>query len=269
MRRILVLVVLFMLAAPLVFAGETKTRILLIGKDRDHAYGTHEYMTDCALLATCLKQTKGIETIVSNGWPKDPADTKHIKAIVLYTANGGDVLFNALNRAHVDAMLKNGVGLTAIHWSTAANDKNGDAWQNTLGGWFNTKFSKLNPTTTALKQVAADHPICRGWKDYDLKDEYYLELKFHAKAKPVLQVHLGGKDHTVAWAYERPDSKHGRSFGCVLGHFHANFGEKAFRQALVNGILWTAHVDVPAEGAPVSIAAKDMELPPKTEKKKK
>jgi type 1 glutamine amidotransferase len=245
--------------------GEGKTRILLIGKDRDHAFGTHEYMNDSELLATCLRQTKGIETTVSNGWPKKADQLKDVKAIVLYTANGGDVLFNP---AQVEDMLKNGVGLTAIHWSTGANEKNGDLWLNALGGWFNTKFSKLNTTTTKLKQVAADHPICRGWKDYDLKDEYYLQLKFLPESKPVLQVTIGKQDHTVGWAFERPNAKGGRSFGCVLGHFHNNFGEKAFRQALVNGILWTAHVDVPADGAPVNITAKDMELPPDTRKKK-
>ena len=269
MRRVFLLGLFFFATVSNLDAGEPKTRILLLGKDRDHAYGTHEYMTDSALLATCLRQTKGIETVVSNGWPKEADQVKDIKAIVLYTANGGDVLFNPLVRPQVEALLKNGVGLTAIHWSTAANDKNGEAWQNTLGGWFNTKFSKLKTTTTRLKQAAPDHVICRGWKEYDLKDEYYLELKFAPAAKPVLQVELDKKTHTVGWVYERPESKGGRSFGCVLGHFHNNFAEKEFRQALVNGILWTAHVDVPAQGAPVRVTAKDLELPPKTEKKKK
>ena len=37
---------------------------------------------------------------------------------------------------------------------------------------------------------------------------------------------------------------------------------------LVNGILWTAHLDVPAAGAPCAITPKDMELPPDTRKKK-
>ena len=42
--------------------------------------------------------------------------------------------------------------------------------------------------------------------------------------------------------------------------------EKNFRKAIVNGVRWTAHLDVPAEGAPVDITAKDMELPPKKTK---
>jgi type 1 glutamine amidotransferase len=246
-----------------VYGGEKTTKILLIGKDRDHPYATHEYMTECALLATCLKQTPGIETIVSNGWPKNADTLKDVKAIVLYTRNGGNVLFDPFNKDEAEKLLKNGVGLTAIHWSTGAEGKPGEQWRDTLGGWFSIGFSKLNTTTTKLKQVDPKHPICRGWSEYDLRDEFYLELKFKEKVTPVLQVELDMKLHTVAWAYERPDSNGGRSFGCVLGHFHSNFSEKPFRQALVNGILWTAHREVPAMGAPVAVTAKDLELPPK------
>jgi type 1 glutamine amidotransferase len=88
------------------------------------------------------------------------------------------------------------------------------------------------------------------------------------KIKPVMTVQLEGKDYTVGWVYERPNSGGGRSFGCVLGHFHEQFGLEPFRRALVNGILWTAHRDVPEAGAPCRITAKDMELPPDTRKKK-
>ena len=31
---------------------------------------------------------------------------------------------------------------------------------------------------------------------------------------------------------------------------------------IVNGILWSAHVDVPAAGAPVQLEEKDLALPP-------
>ncbi len=262
MKRVALFILVALFAISPAVAQE-KTKILLIGKDRDHPYATHEYMTDCALLAACLRQTPGVETAVSNGWPKNPDTFKDVKAIVLYTRNGGNVLFDPFAKEQAELLLKNGVGLTAIHWSTGAEGQVGEQWLDALGGWFSTKFSKLSTTTTKLKQVDPKHPICRGWSEYDLRDEFYLELKFKEKATPILQVELNKKVHTVAWTYERPDSKGGRSFGCVLGHFHANFGEKPFRQALVNGILWTAHRDVPEMGAPVAITAKDLELPAK------
>lgn len=251
-------------------AGETKTRILLIGKNNDHAYGTHEYMFECNLLAKCLHQTKGVETVVSNGWPKDEALLKDIKAIVLYTANGGNVLLAPDVRDQSLKMLKDGVGLTAIHWSTGADKLRGEEYMKILGAWFSTADgSKLNTTTTKLLQTDPKHAICSGWLPYDLRDEYYLDLKFMPEIKPVLSVKLKDKDYTVGWAYERPDSKNGRSFGLVCGHFHDNFGEKNFRKAIINGVLWTAHLNVPATGAPVNIVAKDLELPPPPKKAKK
>ena len=84
----------------------------------------------------------------------------------------------------------------------------------------------------------------------------------------VLAAVVEGKEYSIGWVYERPNSNNGRSFGFVGGHFHDNFGIKPFRQAVVNGILWTAHIDVPEKGAPISILPKDMELPPEEPKKK-
>ena len=269
MHRILVSAFVVMLLLGRVGAGEPTTRILLIGKDRDHPFQTHEYMSDCELLAKCLRQTKGVEAIVSNGWPKDPAVVKGVKAIVLHTANGGNVLFNnPLIRKDVDDLIAKGVGITAIHWSTGADEKAGATWLTTSGAWFHSgSFSKLHVGTERLLQADPKHPVCRGWKEYDLRDEYYLKLAFHPDAKPVLKIEVNNTPHTVAWVLERPKTK-GRSFGFVCGHFHANFGEPAFRRAIVNGILWTAQLEVPMEGAPVEITPQDMELPPDTRKKK-
>jgi hypothetical protein len=172
-RRLILALLIGLLAGATLFGAEKKTKILLIGKDRDHPFGTHEYMTDCQLLAKCLQQTPGVEAIVSNGWPKDEAVLKDISAIVLHTANGGNVLLGGPHRKQAEELLKNGVGLTAIHWSTGASDENiGEAYQSILGGWFNRKFANLNITTTKLQQADSKHPICRGWKEYDLRDEY-------------------------------------------------------------------------------------------------
>lgn len=269
MRRSLLVLAVWLVSSTCLWAADNKVKILLIGKDRDHPFTTHEYMTDCQLLAKCLQQTPGVEAVVSNGWPKDPALLKDVNAIVLHTANGGNVLLGGPHRKQAEELLRNGVGLTAIHWSTGTSDLEvGEAYLKQLGGWFNTKFSKLNTTKTMLLQADPKHPISRGWKEYELRDEYYLLLRYQPESKPVMKVRIGDMDHTVGWVYERPGSKGGRSFGFVCGHFHANFGEKPFRQAIVNGILWTAGVDVPEGGAPCEITPKDLELPPDTRPKK-
>jgi type 1 glutamine amidotransferase len=50
----------------------------------------------------------------------------------------------------------------------------------------------------------------------------------------------------VGWARERADG--GRGFGTTLGHFHGNWRVEAYRTALLNGIAWSARVEIPVHG---------------------
>jgi type 1 glutamine amidotransferase len=261
----------WLLASTTLWAGENKTKILLIGKDPDHPAKTHTYIPDCELMAKCLRQTKGVETVVSNGWPKNDDVLRDVNAIVLETRLGGTVLFRGPQHRIAEELLKKGVGITAIHWGTGAETPEGERWLHAMGGWFNAErdgFSRYLVQISTVHQSDPQHPVSRGWKDFDLREEYYFKLRFLPEAKPVMTTVIEGKDWPIGWVYERPDSNGGRSFGFVGGHFHENFGDKAFRQAVVNGILWTAHVDIPPEGAPISLTEKDMELPPFDPRKK-
>lgn len=253
------------------YAEDRTTRILLIGKDRDHPYQTHEYMAWANLLAKCLRQTPNVEAIVSNGWPKDPQVLANLDAIVMHNAMGGDFLYDPSRRQDVLRLLSNGVGLTAVHWSTAAqSDDAGQFLLETLGGWFRKDFAQVIVTTHLLEQADPDNPISHGWQNYELRDEYYLGLRFAPAMKPALKVRADGQEYVVGWTFERPDqdsAAKGRSFGCVLGHFHEEIGIPAFRTMLVNGILWTAHREVPKAGAPCRITDEDMVLSPDTRKK--
>ena len=74
---------------------------------------------------------------------------------------------------------------------------------------------------------------------------------------------LSGVDQVVGWTLERRDSNGGRSFGTTLGHFHDNFARDDFRRLIVNGILWTAHVEVPAAGADIAVDDRHIKLPPR------
>jgi hypothetical protein len=258
------LVTWFLLPTALVAADKT-TKVLLIGKDLDHPRNTHTYMSDCELLAKCLRQTPGVETVVSNGWPKKPEALEGVKAIVLHTRLGGTVLFGGPQRRQAEEMVKKGVGLTAIHWGTGAEPPEGDEWLQAMGGWFNAErdgFSRYLVQTSRVHQADPAHPVSRGWKDFDLREEYYFKLRFLPEARPVMTTVIEGVEYPIGWVYERRGSEGGRSFGFVGGHFHDNFGINAFRQVVVNGILWTAHIEVPANGAPINIKARDMELPP-------
>ena len=110
------------------------------------------------------------------------------------------------------------------------------------------------------RQAQPDHPICRGWKEFALHDEYYLNPTIHGDATPLLQVAVKDKPVVVGWAYERPDG--GRSFGTTLGHFYRNFQREDFRRMIVNGILWSSKVEIDKSGARVDLNKADLALPP-------
>jgi hypothetical protein len=64
-----------------------------------------------------------------------------------------------------------------------------------------------------------------------------------------------GQD-VVAWAYERPEG--GRSFTFTGAHLHASFEQEGYRRMLVNGILWSAGLEVPKDGAKVELDAAEL-----------
>jgi type 1 glutamine amidotransferase len=251
-----------------------KAKILFIGANPDHPYGSHMYLHTCGVLAKCAELTPGVETVVSNGWPKEAKTLDGIKTIVVYTSPAAELLLEGPQRGQVDDLMKKGVGLVTIHWASSIYKKNyeqlGPTWLSYLGGTWVSNVG-LGGGKSPLKQLIPEHPICRGWKEYEINDEFYLDPVIKG-AMPLLQVKNQRKqkdavveqDVIVGWVYERPDG--GRSFGTTLGHPYANFQNESFRRMIVNGILWTAKIDVPEKGAPVGIDEKDLALPPQMKK---
>jgi type 1 glutamine amidotransferase len=160
-------------------------------------------------------------------------------------------------------MMKEGVGLVTIHWASTVKKENlerlGPKWLEYLGGTWVSNVG-LSGGKSPLVRLIPEHPICRGWDEYEIEDEYYLN-PIIKEAKPFLQVReRGGKEVIVGWVYERPGG--GRSFATTLGHPYRNFQIEAFRRMLANAILWTAGRDVPEGGAPVNVGEEVLALPP-------
>lgn len=240
--------------------AEAKGKVLFIGKQPDHPFGTHMYLHTGEMLTKCLKLSN-VETVVSDGWPKDTSVLEGVSAIVVYTTPAAELLLDGPHRDQVDAMMKQGVGLVTIHWASSVYEKDlerlGPTWFSYTGGTWVTVVG-LHTGKSPLKQLQPKHPICRGWKEYELFDEYYLNPTIK-DATPLLQVTAKDKPVVVGWSYERPNS--GRTFTTTLGHFYKNFQREPFRRMIVNGILWTAKAEVPEGGAPVTLSDEDLALP--------
>jgi type 1 glutamine amidotransferase len=222
------------------------------------------YMHTCDVLAKCAELTPGVKAVVSKGWPQDAKTLEGVNTIVLYTNPAAELLLDAPHRETVDQLVAKGVGLVTIHWASTVKKDNlerlGPTWLSFLGGTWVSNVG-LSGGKSRLERLAPDHPICRGWEEYEIDDEYYLNPIIE-EAKPFLRVReKGGQDVIVGWVYERPDG--GRSFATTLGHPYRNFQIEAFRKMLVNAILWTARLDVPKDGAPVKLDEAALALPPK------
>lgn len=245
-------------------AADKPVRVLFIGKQPDHPFATHMYLHTGEMLARCLERSGDIETIVTDGWPENPTVLTDIDAIVLYMTPAAEFLLDGPHRPEFEAMMKRGVGLVTLHWASSVHQKNldrlGPTWLSYLGGTWISNVGLLTGNSP-LRQLAPDHPICRGWSEYELHDEYYLNPTIGTASTPLLRVTAGDQEVIVGWAFERDNG--GRSFGTTLGHFYRNFQREPFRRMIVNSILWTAHVDIPEDGARVDLPPDKLALPQK------
>ncbi|MCO5052920.1 MAG: ThuA domain-containing protein [Verrucomicrobiae bacterium] len=273
MKKIIVgLAMLGLLAGVGSQAAEKK--IVFIAGTPSHGPGEHEHRAGCLLFQTCLQNTPGITSVVySNGWPADPKAFENAATIVVYAdGGGGHPLLQGDHLKIIGALMDQGVGLVCLHYATEPTLEKGEReFLEWIGGAFEINWS-VNPHWDAHFKSLPEHPVARGVKPFHIVDEWYFNLRFRDQMQgvtPLLSAvpdgsttnrndgpHEGnpamrakvarGEIQHVAWAAERPGG--GRGFGLTGGHFHKNWGNDDMRKLVLNAILWTAHVDVPADG---------------------
>ena len=69
------------------------------------------------------------------------------------------------------------------------------------------------------------------------------------------KMHMG-RDEVMAWAHQRPEGGRGFSFTGV--DLHKSWSYESQRKLVVNGILWSAGLEVPADGAATKFAETDL-----------
>ena len=254
-------------------SAEEKKKVLFIAGNPTHGYAEHENYAGCVLLSKRINECGlPIESTVVKGWPADPHAFDGQAAIVIYCdGGGGHVIMKHLDE--FNALVKKGVGVGCLHYGVEIpKGDGGNALLGAIGGYFEMNWS-VNPHWTATFKELPKHPVASGVNPLTTNDEWYYHMRFvsdMAGVTPILSAvppdatrqgkdgtHSGNPDvragvgkniaEHVLWVYQRPDNG-GRGFGCSGGHFHRNWAQDDYRKAILNAIVWSTGLEVPADG---------------------
>lgn len=249
-----VFVTLLCLQASVRADGPKKLLLLAQGPD-GHPAQTHEYEAGLKILHALLAKTPNLETMLVKAdepWRDGPELLAKADGAVLFLSEGAKWLSNDPKRlaAFQDLAKRNAGGLTCLHWAMGTKDaKNIDAFVELFGGCHGGPDRKYQVLTADFK--VGESQILRGVKDFSARDEFYYHLKLAKRAAPLLQTAIDGKLETVAWTMLRPDG--GQSFGFSGLHFHENWRLPEYRRFIVQGVLWTMKLPIPANGVSVDV----------------
>jgi hypothetical protein len=244
-------------------------KIVLIAGSNFFKAGEHDYIAGCGTLADLLRQTPHVAPVLAVDWPTKPETFAGAKAVIFFT--DGAEKHEALkgNRlAEVQKLADAGAGLVFLHQTVDVPKDLGDRMRGLAGAAWEKGYSQRAHWVAEFKQFPG-HPICRGVTPFTIDDGWLYQLRFadgKTGVTPLVRTvnPRGGKagdEAIVGWAFERPGgtgAKPGRSFAFTGCHLHASFAQEGYRRFLVNGILWSAGVEVPAGGAPAALAEADL-----------
>ena len=273
MKRIYLVAVIGLLLGAGGASGAEKKRLLLIGQSPDgHPPGTHEYMAGLKILQHCLQPIDGLTTELVKAdepWSDGPEKLKQVDGVVIFVSEGAKWASADPRRLQALAGLASrGGGFVGLHWGIGCKDAEPiPAFLNLLGGCHGGPDRKYQVLQEAKLEVAREHPIARGLRDFSTREELYYQLKFvkpnagtpaKETLSPILQAEIDGAKHTVSWAWQRPDG--GRSFGFSGLHFHDNWRKPEYRRLVTQAVLWSLGLSLPEGGTNVDVPDEVLQL---------
>jgi type 1 glutamine amidotransferase len=252
-------------------------KIVFLAGPKDHgAPGRHEHEKDLRMLATALESSpnlKGVKIEVYVGKaPTDPAVYADAAAIVIESSSDRDArethpLFppepettkHTYDQATldflkaIDARAKAGMGIVVFHYANWAEHWVARRYYLDWTGGLWVQGVSRNPVDQwTMTPKSPDHPILRGVKEWNYRDEVFCRFHLPIDLKrSELILATPAKAPTgpqiASWAYEREGG--GRGFVYGGADFHDNMSRvEDYRRFLLNGIVWAAGMDVPAGG---------------------
>jgi len=239
-------------------------RLLIVGQGPDgHPPTTHEFMAGANVLAELLKSCGEIQIKVAKvdePWGDGPALIDHADGIAMFVTQGARWMqIDPTRHAALKRLAARGGAIVALHWSVGATNAQYIQGQlELLGATRGGPQRKYKVLGVQLKRAEPQHPILSGLPDFKAYDEFYYALDKAPNIQPLLKARIDGQDETVAWCWDRADG--GRAFGFVALHFHSNWQLPEYRRFVVQGVLWSLKLPVPANGVNVDIDSKKLEL---------
>jgi type 1 glutamine amidotransferase len=257
-------------------ADESKIDVLIVVGPSTHPPGSHEVSAGGEVLKRCLETMSNVQRVkasVVHEWPSAPELRASVRSLVFLGDffPPGRMKDSKQILDDIQRMADRGCGIACLHYATGLGGQDvapdGDhpllRW---IGGYFANRscphhesFAKIFERAT-IEKSAPDHPICRGWKPFTLRDEPYYNNYFGKDGKPANNVTMiahsmlppdSPKLESVGWCVERRDG--GRGFGLVMPHFYKNWSVDDLRMLILNGVVWTAKMEIPAEGVKSSL----------------
>lgn len=262
-------------------ADPALAKIVLLAGTPSNKTGQHEYFAGCALLMKWLKATPGVWPVMArDGWPKNEKIFEKARAVVYFGDGGGKQPFLDADRWQVlKRTMAGDTGFVLLHQAVDFPlGPQTDQVQSWLGGVFlkdigcrghwDMEFSRF-PVPT--------HPVMRGMKPFKAPGDGWLyhlhfsDTKDFKSFTPLIEGAVPdksrtsadakrntGHDEIVGWAFERLNGGRGFSYtGCDL---HKNWDLESQRKLVVNGILWSAKVEIPDGGAKVDFDPAELNL---------
>lgn len=295
-RRLLSAVLIALLSSLPASAEEPPKHLVLVAGRPSHPPRMHEFNAGVQLLTKSLRDVRGLKVdFVLNGWPEDESVFETADAVVFYMDGGPNhevVKGDGERKKLVDGLAKRGVGIGCMHYGVeVVAAQAGPEFKRWIGGHYENMFS-CNPIWEPQFAVFPEHPVTRGVQPFQVKDEWYIHMRFvgdihgdeaaveeGAKFQPILvaapsdEVRDGpyvypqgpyahiqaekGRAEAMMWVVERPDG--GRGMGFTGGHFHDNWGNENFRKVILNSFLWLAKMEVPESGVDSEVTSADLD----------
>ncbi len=237
-------------------------KIVLLAGGPSSKTMAHEYFAGCALLMDWLNQQPGVWPVMARGWPASEAALGGAKCVVYYGDGGGRQPFLEPKRwAVLTKLMESGAGFVLLHQAMdLPAGRQSDQLQVWLGGVFRSDIGARGHWDMEFARIP-EHPVTRGVKPFAAPADGWL-YNLHFARTGVTPLLVGevpdksrttadakrnvGRSEVIAWAFERPGG--GRGFGFTGADLHKSWSYESQRTLVLNGILWSAGLPVPANG---------------------